>query len=602
MAVDENKKKKEIAEWRYDQYHLVQTRYYEVLDRRQLAEDEEGGSGATGSLQAPYISRPADLPDIPTAVQGLPLTDFQKTAQERAIGIVSTWIFDAGLIDELLLNTGIAEPTGVGAAAEEGVEVGAHGHPLEGTQKTDKEIDKLRESTKRELALINNRLEDGVAASGSEVQELVNAVMTTKNDLARLRELTTYISNGGDLEAQHQFLLTNFPKLKTAINARRNLSKCFRELDFFSQIPATCDRLRDELNSCEWTDHEWFTLRDVCREHVELQLFLVEAETGMKSRMADNDDDEEDEVMSSSMSYNAQRDSRQGYSSNHDQVDRFLQEHVKNVWELGKEISTRVLAGIGAAFDLAQQNPAGMVALVEAVEVYESAADEYRQVHRSNPIALKSNDRGKNRITDMRRSALLQIAEDFEARSTEVFHSMVQKAADDAGSGDAEIAKFNSILRAANNLTYQMELVKTKLSPCFPSFWNVETLWMTCVAAVCSQHILEHIGEDGYNLPSMTVTELLDLMAWIDSFRSKVEERFPDIAHLTGSKAAFASVKELMKGKDVDMKSAKENLAWVAQVLFGVHRTAEMQFSDRTQDQTTDWLDNVYQYVSCRRP
>ena len=40
----------------------------------------------------------------------------------------------------------------------------------------DKEIEKLRAGAQRELGLINARLNDGVAASGAEVQELVSAV------------------------------------------------------------------------------------------------------------------------------------------------------------------------------------------------------------------------------------------------------------------------------------------------------------------------------------------------------------------------------------------------------------------------------------------
>ena len=127
-----------------------------------------------------------------------------------------------------------------------------------GDQKVDMEIVELREQTARDLALIKSRMYDGVAASrsGSEVQELVNTVEATMADLHRFSQLTTYISNGGDSDQKHSFLSTNYPKLKTVIHARRNLERCFRGLDFFSQIPSTCDRMRDQLISCEWTDHE----------------------------------------------------------------------------------------------------------------------------------------------------------------------------------------------------------------------------------------------------------------------------------------------------------------------------------------------------------
>jgi hypothetical protein len=76
------------------------------------------------------------LPDIPTAVQGLPLAEFGIKAEDRAIGIVSTWIFDAGLIDELLLDAPVHK---------QDIDYDDDGRKTTGgTQKMDKEIIKLR--------------------------------------------------------------------------------------------------------------------------------------------------------------------------------------------------------------------------------------------------------------------------------------------------------------------------------------------------------------------------------------------------------------------------------------------------------------------------
>jgi hypothetical protein len=322
------------------------------------------------------------------------------------------------------------------------VEIGATGYPIEGgAAKVDKEISKLRASTQRELALINARLNDGVAASGSEVQELVNAVTATKDDLGRLRELSTYIHSQQSLDAnsengsaaQNNFLLTKYPKLKKAVNARRNLGRCFRELDFFSQIPATCDRLREELHAGEWTEQEWFSIRDVCREHVELEIFLVEAEAGMKRRIDEEEtDDDKNEYRRSTSNPSSNKRGKNlsrfgrhsfrnvGLPRNYEQVDLFLSEHVKNVWELGDEIRLRLLSGMGSAFELAMNNPSGLVALVEAVEVYETANEEYKRVH-GEEAGTRSQ---RLRFTDMRAAALEQINQDFENRGLEVFRDL----------------------------------------------------------------------------------------------------------------------------------------------------------------------------------
>jgi hypothetical protein len=265
------KKKIQVARWPYDDYHLTQKVFYEKLEEKELQGDSQEDLGESMS-SIPIFSRPNDPPEIRHAVVGLPLTDFEGKAEERGISIVSTWLFDAGLIDELLVNGGMSPDViqsndGAGNAAAdttaEGVEIGALGHPIEGSNKMDKEIAKLRSATKRHLTLINARLNDGVAASGSEVQELVNAVSSTKDDLGRLRELSTYISNAGDVEKTNNFMIQNYPHLKNAVNARRNLARCFRELGFFSQIPDTCERLREQLYAGEYTAHEWTNLRYV---------------------------------------------------------------------------------------------------------------------------------------------------------------------------------------------------------------------------------------------------------------------------------------------------------------------------------------------------
>ena len=51
-----------------------------------------------------YCEWPMELPSIKEAVNDLALVDFKKKAEERAINLVFTWHFNAGLIDELLVN------------------------------------------------------------------------------------------------------------------------------------------------------------------------------------------------------------------------------------------------------------------------------------------------------------------------------------------------------------------------------------------------------------------------------------------------------------------------------------------------------------------
>mmetsp|Transcript_13619 Transcript_13619/g.15133 ORF Transcript_13619/g.15133 Transcript_13619/m.15133 type:complete len:582 (-) Transcript_13619:410-2155(-) len=179
-----------------------------------------------------------------------------------------------------------------------------------------------------------------------------------------------------------------------------------------------------------------------------------------------------------------------------------------------------------------------------------------------------------------------------------------------------ETAEFNAILRAANTITYKMKMVKEQMSPCFPPFWHIKQLWMTCVAAVCSKEILHQIGgQEGKKCESMTVTQLLDLVAWIELFREKVEDAFPDLLDPSITRnlerTNFLTLTELMKKNnsntsssssinsnsksgELDLESAKENLQYMINILWDVRTTAQDQFIFRTRQQTNDWLENVY--------
>lgn len=131
-----------------------------------------------------------------------------------------------------------------------------------------------------------------------------------------------------------------------------------------------------------------------------------------------------------------------GLIHNSSEVDHFLKEHVKNVWELGDEIRMRLLSGIGSAFDLAMNNPAGMVAMVEAVEVYEIAAEDYKAVH-----GVEAGSNQNLRFTDMRSSALSSLFKDMETRGLDVFKDITMQVS------RGWILWRNSLLPHRNSLT-----------------------------------------------------------------------------------------------------------------------------------------------------
>jgi len=69
-----------------------------------------------------------------------------------------------------------------------------------------------------------------------------------------------------------------------------------------------------------------------------------------------------------------------------------------------------------------------MVALVEAVEVYETAAEEYKAVH-----GVEAGSIQNLRFTDMRSAALSSLYKDMEIRGMDVFKDLTMQVSGERG-------------------------------------------------------------------------------------------------------------------------------------------------------------------------
>lgn len=179
-----------------------------------------------------------------------------------------------------------------------------------------------------------------------------------------------------------------------------------------------------------------------------------------------------------------------------------------------------------------------------------------------------------------------------------MFRGVHEHAADVAEEDDASNTQFTAVLKAATELVTEIDIVKHQMSPCFAPHWHVEALWSSCVAHVCSNHIVQQIGgPDGQNLPELTITQLLELVAWVEYFRETIEETFPEVSSMRDTKKTYFEERpELFAGdkRTVNMQNAKDSLAWVNNMLWEVHRLAQEEFLVRTRSQTDEWLDKVY--------
>eukprot|EP00957_Ditylum_brightwellii_P144444 11003147-Ditylum_brightwellii.AAC.1 len=185
--------------------------------------------------------------------------------------------------------------------------------------------------------------------------------------------------------------------------------------------------------------------------------------------------------------------------THYDVIDKFLLQHVENVWELGDEIKKRILSGFENAFNLTLSNPTRMVALVEAVEVYEHAAEQYKISQGSDGDCededeSTSSTRNRLQFTKMRATALAQLKTTFKLRGLEVFRAIHIQAADVADDDDDLNSQLNVTMRAATEFVSEIDVVKNQMVPCFAPHWNVEMLWSECVADVCSNQMIQQIG------------------------------------------------------------------------------------------------------------
>ena len=507
-----------------------------------------------------FSRRPPDPPEISKVVMdGLHLADFETTAKQRASQLVSGWLYDVGVIDELLCNDGggctsivsypssgrgtkaskddavvaheslVVDSKGTGLAApvttsqsdepsiksSEGVEVGVHGFPIEGSFKLSQELIKLRARVQNQLDNIQYRLNDGnVAVSGLDVQEVVTAVVAataddnrvSRNDptssdggLGHLLKLSAVIASKKVMEASWSEVAPSptlakafskrFPRLLQVSSARQNLQRCMRDIDYFHQIPMTCDRLRDalwnaaanvydgsqlpEASTPAGTTYDWRIIEVVAREHVELELFLVdiaeqlrrrvdkslgdrmigltideEQKQGRRRRYQHGKSDSDDYAsITNSIWIKANRNRSTGFFQSqrkspkrsinsmpysYGAIDLYLQDYRKSVRDLANDIRKRILNGLDKAWELAMSNDGSALSLLaEAVRIYEMANDDYEALCKDahspsdGPIRVHPTVR----FEDLRFAALKCFSKTFELRVIGVFSDYIRHSA-----------------------------------------------------------------------------------------------------------------------------------------------------------------------------
>ena len=469
-------------------------------------------------------------------------------------------------------------------------------------------------------------------------------------DLDHLPDLISYIcsgfenTNGNNVVEKNDrisVILSELPKLQHAMNTKTNIFARFCELDPFSEIPNICDVLRVKLNTCSavadrdgaWGDKEFSIIRDVCMEHVKLESLLLKSEAGMKTWLdfqqkdgaVANDKKSAIPLLKSNHKKLRQSQLKQGrtdnekgnlacagdnttsicaISSHHQAVDNFLSHYAKNVCSLGTAIQGRILSEIdGSIFHLAMNHPQKLTAFVEVFDIYENERNKISLQQNYHETTISTNKHLL--IANMKAAVLTTLCTDFKLHALELFRSihlhMQMKA---AGAVEMKISlnavHFNAVNEAATELITEIDIIVQKINPCFASHWHIDMLYNACVAHVCSYQIIQQIGgPEGQILPAFTVTQLLDLVAWVEFYRETIENSYPKIGQMHNTKRAYFDERpdflfsgDVKRGYVEDIST--DILTWTNNMLWDVHRRAQDEFLFRTRTQINELLTKVY--------
>jgi len=250
----------------------------------------------------------------------------------------------------------------------------------------------------------------------------------------------------------------------------------------------------------------------------------------------------------------------------------------EKVASLGNEIRSRVLSrdGIDSVMDLALYDPQEMMALTEAMAVYERAADQYRLFVADggggggavsdgygrgvnggrwfgvmDGMNVLSTTRSSRRMqfTDLKSAGMDRFRRVLEVKLFNLYKSIylhiIGNNSSLEGQNDAKAGNnnnigsdnensidlsFTAVLMATRKIMAQISLIKNQISCTFPSHWNVDMTISAALSQLCSGEILRLVGGAQYHLSSgitshnmclLSLDKLLAIITWIrDYFRN----------------------------------------------------------------------------------
>ena len=229
---------------------------------------------------------------------------------------------------------------------------------------------------------------------------------------------------------------------------------------------------------------------------------------------------------------------------------------VKN---LGNEIRERIIVLFEPAFYSATNGDLNkLLFLVEAIELYE-------------------NNWNDGSLTSVKSEVKELIYQYYEVRGLKKFQQIV---------GD----DFLAILHAATDLVADVDTVQ-QISQCFSPDWRIGILWSSCVVHVITTQLLHHVGSHCQDLSVLSITQLFDLVSWLEGFYELIVEEWPEMSTMLSPQFDDCPT-ESQYLRIQSRQGQRESLAWVN--FWELYRLTQEEFLVRTRGQTDEWLDKIY--------
>ncbi|CAB9509689.1 Exocyst complex component [Seminavis robusta] len=323
--------------------------------------------------------------------------------------------------------------------------------------------------------------------------------------------------------------------------------------DQLQKIPDISSNLKSQVDATEWSNDEWTALRDGCRQHAVLEIFLLEVGTALDQQTS------KDEV-----------------------VAALLSKQIEIVKDLADEFRMKILSGFSCLVELATDAPKGRDALIETVTIGESLAAQ---------VGLPEAE--ADPFGHIRADALDTLARVIAERISEKFRNATESV---ALLGDNEFSSvMDAVLQTANEVLSEIKIMAKDVVAGMPSEWEFGPVLICLVAEECSTGMLQQITSE-HTYVELSEAHLLGLVAWVEKWKLTVQEIFPELSSLVGSKRANFDNRPMLRSSDgkLDIGMAKEALKYANNLLWDVHNMALTEFVFRTKEEIAELLDRCY--------